>query len=57
MNMDVYNCEECGKAFAVESGSDLNVCPICESELWEFSHEAVLVPKEIDLPHCNVKRP
>lgn len=45
MNMDVYNCEECGEAFAVESNRELNVCPICESELFEFSHEVVALPK------------
>lgn len=45
VNMDVYSCEECDEAFAVEKNRELNVCPICESELWEFSHEAVLVLK------------
>ena len=49
MNMDVYNCEECTRAFAVEKDADVQNCPSCGSELFEFSHEAVLVLK--------VKRP
>lgn len=47
--MDVYECDECVEAFAVEKDTEINVCPVCESELFEFSHEALLVPK--------VKRP
>lgn len=39
MKMDLYNCEGCGRAFAVEDGDDPSCCPVCESELFEFSHE------------------
>lgn len=49
MNMDVYNCDECGKAFAVEKDSELNVCPVCESELFEFSHEVLAVQKGVKI--------
>jgi rubrerythrin len=35
---DVYNCEECIRAFATEKDEDPEVCPYCESDLWEFSH-------------------
>lgn len=49
MDMDVYNCEECARAFSVEKDADVLNCPSCGSKLFEFSHEAVLVLK--------VKRP
>ena len=45
MNMDVYNCEECGHAFATESDIEPSGCPVCDGELFEFSNEAVLVAK------------
>ena len=38
MIMDVYNCEECTVAFAIEEGIDVKCCPNCESELFEYSH-------------------
>lgn len=41
MEMDVYNCEECTRAFAVEKEFDIKCCPYCESELYEFSHEVI----------------
>jgi rubrerythrin len=38
MILDVYNCEECTRAFGVEKDEEPKCCPHCESELWEFSH-------------------
>lgn len=38
MIMDVYNCEDCGRAFAVEKDDKPQCCPVCEAEIWEFSH-------------------
>jgi len=38
MEIDIYSCEECGRAFGVEECEDPKVCPCCESELWEYSH-------------------
>lgn len=38
--MDVYNCDECTRAFGVEKDDEPTCCPVCESELIEFSHEA-----------------
>jgi DNA-directed RNA polymerase subunit RPC12/RpoP len=46
VEMDVYNCEECTRAFAVEKGTEvLTCCPSCESELFEFSHEVIATQK------------
>lgn len=39
--MDIYSCEECDKAFAVEEDEEPKVCSSCESELWEYSHTVV----------------
>lgn len=41
MKMDVYNCEECANAFAVEENVEPSGCPICDSELVEFSYKAI----------------
>lgn len=41
MEMDVYNCEECTRAFAVEKGTEVTCCPGCESDLFEFSHDVI----------------
>jgi DNA-directed RNA polymerase subunit RPC12/RpoP len=38
MIMDVYNCEDCGRAFAVEKDDEPTCCPVCEAEIWEYSH-------------------
>jgi predicted Zn-ribbon and HTH transcriptional regulator len=43
MKMDVYSCEECSRAFAVEKDEDPKVCPNCESYLWEYSHSAHVI--------------
>jgi rubrerythrin len=46
MNFDVYNCDECIKAFAVEADEEPNCCPTCESGSWEYSHSIHGVTKE-----------
>lgn len=38
MKFDVYNCDECGVGFTVEINYEPAVCPVCESEIWEYSH-------------------
>lgn len=43
--MDVYRCNECTKAFAVEINEDVERCPYCESDSYEFSHEVIAVQK------------
>ena len=45
MEMDVYECGECIRAFATEKDSEVKQCPNCGSVLFEFSHEVVLVQK------------
>ena len=45
MEMDVYECGECIRAFAIEKNQDVTCCPSCGSELFEFSHEVVLIQK------------
>jgi hypothetical protein len=37
--MDLYNCESCTNAFAVEKDAPVYCCPVCEDEIFEFSHE------------------
>lgn len=49
MKMDVYNCEQCPHAFAVEDNVEPSGCPVCDSELFEFSHQVIAVE--------NIKRP
>ncbi|NMH69662.1 hypothetical protein HF072_12810 [Bacillus sp. RO3] len=43
MSFDVYNCEKCNRAFAVEKNEDPKVCTYCESTLWEYSHTIKVV--------------
>lgn len=42
MKLDIYQCEECNKAFGVEHNDEPKVCPCCNSELWEYSHSGEL---------------
>jgi hypothetical protein len=44
--MDVYNCEEdTPHCFAVEKDDVPKCCPVCEGELFEYSHtvEAIYI--------------
>jgi rubrerythrin len=40
MLMDIYNCEDCGRAFAVEIDDDPECCPVCQADIFEYSHTA-----------------
>nr|BDD46674.1 hypothetical protein 17 [Bacillales bacterium] len=37
MHLDLYECLECGRAFAVEQDEEPKVCSSCESDHYEFS--------------------
>ena len=56
MKMDIYNCEECTHAFAVEHDVEPTGCPVCDGELFEFSHEVFAVQKGIKIPSTPKKR-
>ncbi|MGC4375894.1 hypothetical protein WD019_02980 [Fictibacillus sp. Mic-4] len=44
--MDVYVCDCCDQCFAVEDAEEPKFCPVCESEIFEFSHSGELEMKE-----------
>lgn len=45
LRVDVYSCNDCGRAFCSEENQDIATCPYegCESDDFEFSHSGHVV--------------
>jgi hypothetical protein len=45
LRVDIYSCEECGRALVVESDQEVEICPYqdCAAAMLEYSHSGHVV--------------